>query len=142
MTFYLFFVFLAVYNAGCMTTLQLQHYAIYPAVGRDNFAQYIRANNRAAALPTILPAMLLLLMSIAMLFYRPPFVRQAEAIGFVVLNLIAFGSTFTWQRRLHSEMAEGGYDEAKVRRLIATNWIRTIAHLLIAVMAVAILSRR
>jgi hypothetical protein len=142
MTFYLFFLFLAVYNAGCMTTLQLQHYAIYPAVGKESFANYMRANNRAAALPTILPAMLLLLMSIAMLFYRPQFVRQAEAIGFVVLNLIAFGSTFTWQRRLHSEMAESGYDEAKVQRLIATNWIRTISHLLIAVMAVAILGRR
>jgi hypothetical protein len=86
--------------------------------------------------------MLLLLMSIAMLFYRPQFVRQAEAIGFVVLNLIALGSTFTWQRRLHSEMAVSGYDEAKVQRLIATNWIRTISHLLIAVMAVAILGRR
>ena len=142
MTFYLFFLFLAVYNAGCMTTLQLQHYAIYPAVGKESFANYMRANNRAAALPTILPAMLLLLMSIAMLFYRPQFVRQAEAIGFVVLNLIALGSTFTWQRRLHSEMAESGYDEAKVQRLIATNWIRTISHLLIAVMAVAILGRR
>ena len=136
------FLFLAVYNAGCMTTLQLQHYAIYRSVGRESFAGYMRANNRAAALPTILPAMLLPLMSIAMLFYRPQFVRHAEAAGIVVLNLIALGSTFTWQRRLHGEMAESGYDEAKVQRLIATNWIRTIAHLLIAVMAVAILSRR
>jgi hypothetical protein len=141
MTFYLFFLFLAIYNAGCMTTLQLQHYAIYPAVGKENFANYMRANNRAAALPTILPAMLLLLASIVLLFYRPQFVRPAEAIGFVILNLIAFGSTFTWQRRLHSEMAESGYDEAKVQRLIATNWIRTISHLFIAVMAVAILRR-
>jgi hypothetical protein len=77
-----------------------------------------------------------------LLFYRPQFVRPAEAIGFVILNLIAFGSTFTWQRRLHSEMAESGYDEAKVQRLIATNWIRTISHLFIAVMAVLILARR
>jgi hypothetical protein len=141
-TFYLFFLFLAIYNAGCMTTLQLQHYAIYPAVGKENFANYMRANNRAAALPTILPAMLLLLASIVLLFYRPQFVRPAEAIGFVILNLIAFGSTFTWQRRLHSEMAGSGYDEAKVQRLIATNWIRTISHLLIAVLAVLILARR
>ena len=102
MTFYLFFVFLAIYNAGCMTTLQLQHYGIYPSVGKENFANYMRANNRAAALP----------------------------------------STFTWQRRLHSEMAENGYDEAKVRKLIATNWIRTISHLLIAILAIAILPRR
>ncbi len=142
MTFYLIFVFLAIYNAGCMTTLQLQHYAIYPAVGKENFAGYMRANNRAAALPTILPAMLLLLTSIAMLFHRPEFVRPAESIAFLILNLIALGSTFAWQRRLHGEMAENGYDDAKVRRLVGTNWIRTIAHLAIAVTAIAILARR
>ena len=26
-----------------MTTLQLQHYGIYPAVGKENFAAYMRA---------------------------------------------------------------------------------------------------
>ena len=142
MTFYLFLVFLAIYNAGCMTTLQLQHYGIYPSVGKENFANYMRANNRAAALPTILPAMLLLFSSIVLMVYRPPFVRLSETVGFMILNNIAFASTFTWQRRLHSEMAENGYDEAKVRKLIATNWIRTISHLLIAILAIAILSRR
>ena len=61
---FLLFQFLAIYNAGCMTTLQLQHYGIYPAVGREHFARYMRANNRAALLPTILPAMLLLVSSL------------------------------------------------------------------------------
>lgn len=59
MTLFVVFLFLAIYNAGCMTALQLQHYGIYPAVGREGFAEYMRANNRAAALPTILPAILL-----------------------------------------------------------------------------------
>ncbi|HEY8713222.1 MAG TPA: hypothetical protein VIM68_10135 [Thermoanaerobaculia bacterium] len=141
MTFYLFFVFLAIYNAGCMTTLQLQHYGIYPSVGKENFKNYMGANNRAAALPTIVPAMLLLLASVVLMFYRPAFVRLSEATAFLILNIIALASTFTWQRPLHSEMAEVGYDEAKVRKLIATNWIRTISHLLIAILAIAILPR-
>ena len=38
-------------------------------------------------------------------------------------------------------MAESGYDEANIRRLIATNWIRTIAHWLIAILAIMILTR-
>ena len=50
MTLFVVFLFLAIYNAGCMTALQLQHYGIYPAVGREGFAEYMRANNRAAAL--------------------------------------------------------------------------------------------
>lgn len=47
MIVYLIFLFLAVYNAGCMTVLQLQHYSLYPLVGREQFPAYIAANNRA-----------------------------------------------------------------------------------------------
>ncbi len=35
------YLFLATFNAGSMTTLQFQHYGIYPHVGRDNFRNYI-----------------------------------------------------------------------------------------------------
>jgi hypothetical protein len=141
MTLFVLFLFLAIYNAGCMTTLQLQHYAIYPAVGKENFAEYLRANNRAAVLPTILPAMGLLLTSIIMTFRRPPFVQPFEAAAALGLNLIALASTFIWQRRLQDEMAKAGYDEEKVRLLIATNWIRTVAHLLLALLATWIVTR-
>jgi hypothetical protein len=141
LTLYLVFLFLAIYNAGCMTTLQLQHYGIYSSVGAENFAGYMRANNRAAAVPTIIPAMLLLLVSVALLIYRPAFVSVYEAAAFLILNVVALVSTFTWQRPLQGQMAITGYDEAKIRRLIATNWIRTVAHLSIAIMAIVILAR-
>jgi hypothetical protein len=140
-TLFVAFLFLAVYNAGCMTTLQLQHYGIYPSVGTEHFADYMRANNRAAALPTIVPAMLLLLSSLALVLQRPAFIRPYEAAAAVCLNLVALISTFVWQRPIQGQMAESGYDEAKVRRLIATNWIRTIAHWLIAILGTVILTR-
>ena len=141
MTVFVVFLFLAIYNAGCMTTLQLQHYGIYPAVGQEHFAAYIRANNRAAALPTIVPAMLLLLSSMVLVVRRPGFVSPSEAAVLLGLNLVALLSTFVWQRPLHSRLAGSGYDEAIVRRLIATNWIRTIAHWVIALVATSILVR-
>jgi hypothetical protein len=40
------FLFLASFNAGTMTTLQIQHYALYPQVGRERFAAYVRANQQ------------------------------------------------------------------------------------------------
>jgi hypothetical protein len=141
LTLFVVFHFLAIYNAGCMTVLQLQHYGIYPSVGKENFANYMRANNRAAALPTILPAMLLLLSSLALMVQRPGFVRPYEAAVGLVLNLVALLSTFVWQRPIQGRMAESGYDEANIRRLIATNWIRTIAHWLIAILGTIILTR-
>jgi hypothetical protein len=140
-TLFLLFVFLAVYNAGCMTTLQLQHYGIYPAVGREHFARYMRANNRAALLPTILPAMLLLLSSLSLMVRRPVFVGPYEALAGLGLNLVALLSTFVWQRPIQGRMAERGYDEANTRLLISTNWIRTIAHWLIALLGSFILTR-
>ena len=141
MTVFLVFLFLAIYNAGCMTTLQLQHYGIYPAVAQEHFAAYMGANNRAATLPTIVPAMLLLLASVVFVLQRPGFVRPYEAAAGLALNLVALLSTFVWQRPLHSRLAQSGYDEAAVRRLIGTNWIRTIGHWLIALVATTILVR-
>jgi len=80
--------------------------------------------------PAILPALLLLVTSMTLLVERPRFMSGAEASAVFVLNLIALVSSFLWQRRLQSEMAETGYDEQKVRRLISTNWIRTGAFLI------------
>ena len=124
-----------------MTTLQLQHYGIYPSVGQEHFADYMRANNRAALLPTIVPAMLLLLSSLVLTLLRPDFVRPYETAAALGLNLAALLSTFIWQRPIQGAMAASGYDEMKVRRLIATNWIRTVAHWLIAILAMIILAR-
>ena len=138
---FLVFVFLSVFNAGAMTTLQLQHYAIYPHVGRGTFVEYIRANNRAALVPVILPAISLLLVSLALLWLRPPFMSASEAMAALALNLVQLASTAIWQRRLQSEMATTGYDEAKTRLLVTTNWIRTLAFLAQAVLAVVIVGR-
>ena len=135
------FVFLAVFNAGAMTTLQLQHYAIYPQVGTANFVDYIRANNRAALVPAILPAMLLLVVSLALVWLHPPLMHASEAMAVLALNLMQLASTARWQRRLQSEMGVTGYDEAKVRLLISTNWVRTIAFLAQALLAVIIVGR-
>jgi hypothetical protein len=141
LTLFIVFLFLAIYNAGNMTTLQLQHYGIYPAVPKEGFAEYMRANNRAAALPTILPAIFLLLSSVGLVMFRPAFVNASEGIAAFWLNFLAFMSTLVWQRRLQGEMAATGYDERKVSLLILTNWIRTICYWLLAGLAISILVR-
>ncbi len=141
MTLFVVFLFLAIYNTGCMTALQLQHYGIYPLVGREGFARYMAANNGAAAVPTIIPGMLLLLVSLALAFVTPWFVRPLEAWGALALNLVALFSTFKWQRPLQGEMAATGYDEAKIRTVIRTNWIRTVSYWLLSALAISILLR-
>ena len=141
MTLFVVFLFLAIYNAGNMTTLQLQHYGIYPAVPKEGFAEYMRANNRAAALPTIVPAILLLLASVGLVLFRPAFVSPFEGVAAFWLNFFAFMSTALWQRRLQGDMAMTGYSEAKIRLLIRTNWIRTICYWLLAALAISMVVR-
>jgi hypothetical protein len=122
-----------------MMSLQLQHYGIYPFVGKENFKSYISANNKAALIPAILPAMLMLILSVILLFIRPVFMTTWEAIVSLALNIIAFISTFKWQRKLQSDMANTGYDEEKIKLLLSTNWIRTIAFILLGILTISIL---
>ena len=138
-TLYGVYLFLAVYNAGNMLTLQIQHYGIYPSVGEENFKNYMKANNKSAMVPSIVPAMLLMLVNIILIFSRPAFLPRSIAILTFVLNVVAFISTITWQRKLQGDMAETGYDEIKILLLISTNWIRTLAFLIQSIIAVAII---
>ena len=133
------YTFLAAYNAGNMMSLQIQHYGIYPFVGRDNFKTYMSANNKAALIPSVFPGLLMLILSIVLLFLRPAFMTPSEAIASLILNIMAFVSTFKWQRKLQSDMADTGYDEVKIKLLLSTNWIRTIAFLLLGIFTISIL---
>ena len=136
MSIFLTYTFLSTFSAGAMLTLQMQHFALYPLVGREAFARYIQANNRAAVFPAILAAVLTFFLSIVLVFDRPRFVpEQAVLIG-VVLNAVNIGSTMIWQGRLHGALAATGYDEKRVGLLIRTNWIRTVALLAQAVIAI------
>jgi hypothetical protein len=133
------FVLLAAFNAGTMTTLQLQHYSLYPHVGRDAFVGYIRANNKSAFVPAILPAMLLLVTSIGLTIRRPPFMTSWAAVLVLGLNVAQLSSSIGWQRRIQAEMAETGFDARKARLLVATNWVRTGAFLVQAALATQML---
>jgi hypothetical protein len=132
------YLFLALFSAGNMTTLQIQHYGIYSFVGKDNFKDYMHANNKSATLPSILPALLLLIVNFVLIFVRPIFVSEIEVILSLSLNIIAFVSTFIWQRKIQGEMAITGYDENKINLLLSTNWIRVTAFLIQAILAVSI----
>ena len=133
------YTFLAAYNAGNMMSLQIQHYGTYTFIGKENFKSYMNANNKAAFIPAILPGMLMLILSIILMFFHPGFMTAWETVASLALNIIAFISTFKWQRKLQSDMANSGYDAEKIKLLISTNWIRTIAFILLGILTVSIL---
>ena len=124
------YLFLSIYCAGSMTVLQLQHFALYPKVGQDAFRAYINANNKAAVVPAILPAILLLVINVILLISRPDYLRLPFLITTLAMNLVNILSTAIWQGRIHSQLASVGYDAILVDKLVKTNWIRTFALLI------------
>ena len=46
----------AIYTAGNMLTLQLQHYNLYPLVGKENFKEYIGPTTVQPSSPPYCPA--------------------------------------------------------------------------------------
>jgi hypothetical protein len=133
------YTFLACYCAGSMTTLQLQHYSIYPRVGVDSFKSYIQANNRAALLPAIVPSLGLTISAVTLAFFRPPFMPLLQIVASIGLNVVVLLSTAIWQGKLHAALGKGGYDKQKIALLQSTNWIRTIAFLVQGGIAMSVL---
>ncbi|MEO7802232.1 MAG: hypothetical protein ABIR81_09540 [Ginsengibacter sp.] len=120
------YTFLAGYNAGNMTSLQIQHYGIYPFVGKENFKSYMTANNKAAVIPAIIPGMLMLILSIILMFILPVFMTSFEGIALLVLNIIAFISTFKWHESFNQiwqtrGMSYGGRKPSYIFRFIVIN---------------------
>ena len=130
------YLFLAVYCAGSMSVLQGQHFALYPKVGQAAFKDYVAANNSAAVLPAILPAVLLTFITVALLFFRPAFMSRGIVLLCLSFNGINLASSFIWQARIHAQLARVGYDAVLIHRLIKTNWIRTTVLIMQGLVAV------
>jgi hypothetical protein len=64
-----------------------------------------------------------IIISIACFFLQDKLFYPIVAVGLVIL---VWCSTFTFQVPIHKSL-QVGKDTSKIRRLVATNWIRTFA---------------
>lgn len=112
--------------AGLIWMVQVVHYPLFARVGTEGFAGYESAHARLIT-PIVGPAMLVeLLSSLALLVARPRGMPAWAAWAGVALVGIAWLSTAFVQVPLHGTLARG-FDEDAHARLVATNWVRTIA---------------
>ena len=124
-----------------MLVLQVQHFGLYPLVGKEGFAAYVAANYRAAVFPAIVAALVLMILTIMLLFDRPPFFSRAEATACVALHFTNIALTIVWQARIHARLARIGYDDQSVNRPVQTSWAQTAALLIQSFIAFAVLLR-
>ena len=126
---------------GLIWFVQLVHYPLFHLADRERFPQFEAAHMVRTAQAVSIPMVLEAGTAITLLSLEPSYIpRSSLAIGFALL-LIIWISTFLIQTPLHTAL-ERGYDEEIVKKLIRSNWTRTLAWTLRGFLLCLMLSTR
>ncbi len=126
------------FMCGLIWFVQIVHYPLFGLVGSDRFVEYERQHARRTTL-IVGPMMLVELMTAAaIVIVTPRDVPRWLAIAGVALVGTIWISTASLQVPQHRRLA-GGFDGLALRRLVGTNWIRTVAWTLRGVIAVTMI---
>ncbi len=114
---------------GIIWFVQIVHYPLMAAVGRELFAEYEAAHCRRIT-PIVLPLMFAELITSLLLAARPMLQMSLDQQSVLLLTGLAmvamiWGSTFLLQVPMHQRL-EKGFDEQAWRILVKSNWIRTV----------------
>lgn len=114
------------YMVGLLWFVQHVHYPLFAAVGADAFPGYERAHV-VRTNPVVGPPMLLELASAVLLVVaRPAGVPSAAVWLGLGLLAVIWLSTALLQVPRHREL-ESGFEQRAHRRLVTSNWVRTVA---------------
>ncbi len=112
-----------VYLTGLIWTIGVVHYPLFDMADRANFAAFESAHSTRISSIVLLPMLLELGLSVAMLL-NPSSVAPAWAAWLGLgLTLLIWASTFLLQVPQHSALSNG-FDQRAFETLVGTNWIR------------------
>lgn len=109
------------FMVGLIWFVQVVHYPLFAAVGQQGWKAYSRRHQSLTTL-VVGPAMLIEATSAAVLLALVP--SALTVINAVLLALI-WASTFLVQVPLHGRLGNG-HNADVMRKLVVTNWVRTI----------------
>lgn len=120
---------------GVIWIIQLVQYPFFSHINSENFPKYHTAH-KFWITPIVAPAMIIeLITSILIIFYPPKNIDAKLLYIGLILTLIVWASTFFIQIPLHNKLANT-FDTDAHRSLVNTNWIRTIAWTLRAILVI------
>ena len=113
------------YLVGLIWMVQVVHYNMFDRVGREGFVRYENDHNRLIT-PIVAPPMLIEVATACLLLSLTPagFPKWAAWLGLTMIAAIWL-STFFLQVPCHTKLTTG-FDAVTYRKLVNTNWIRTI----------------
>jgi uncharacterized membrane protein len=111
---------------GLIWFVQIVHYPLMANVAASEFRRYAQMHQARTTLVVAGP-MLLEAATAAYLLLAAPELRTSSAFLIASLLLVVvWASTAWWQVPIHSALASG-YDDRHIRRLVRSNWLRTLA---------------
>lgn len=114
------------FMVGLIWLVQIVHYPLMQMVGREEFVPY-SLRHQLAITPVVGAPMLIEVATAAYLLVQNPQLRRSKwFLASCVLLAVIWASTAFWQVPLHQTLL-GGYDPERVRSLVLSNWIRTVA---------------
>jgi hypothetical protein len=110
------------FMVGVIWFVQIVHYPLFSRVGEAAFAEYERHHARRTGWVVAMPMLLELGTAIATVWCI------GDVLAWCGLGLLAvvWTSTGLWQVPAHRRL-ESGFDAVTHRRLMRTNWVRTVA---------------
>ena len=110
---------------GVIWMCQVAHYPLLGDVG-SALPQYQERNVRLTTRVVGLPMLVELATVIALLVWRPVEIPLWSALLGAALLVVIWAATVLFSVPMHGRLGHG-YDPAAHRRLVTTNWIRTLA---------------
>jgi uncharacterized membrane protein len=124
-TFFIVNLIATWYMVGLIWMVQIVHYNMFDRVGVEQFQQYEADHNRLITPIVGVPMLFELATAVLLLVSAPDsFPRWAAIVGLVLIALIWL-STVLLQIPCHNQLLNG-FDESTYRRLVSSNWIRTV----------------
>lgn len=124
-TFFIVNLIATWYMVGLIWMVQIVHYKMFDRVGVEQFQQYEADHNRLITPIVGVPMLFELATAVLLLVSAPDsFPRWAAIVGLVLIALIWL-STVLLQIPCHNQLLNG-FDELTYRRLVSSNWIRTV----------------
>lgn len=113
------------FMTGLIWFVQIAHYPLFAGIGRAEFAAYERHHSRLATWVVGPPMMVEAVTATLLLLQPPPAVPVSLLVSGFVLLIIIWLSTALLQVPCHHALTRG-FDAAMHRRLVRSNWVRTI----------------
>jgi hypothetical protein len=111
---------------GLIWFVQVVHYPLFAGVGDRGFRAYAAEHGRRTTWVVAAPMLAELGTGLLLAWRRPPWMSAGTAWAGLALLLMVWASTGLLQVPRHTELA-GGWSARAHRRLVRSNWLRTVA---------------